>query len=175
VKFTRNSISINLVLGDITDFTGDAIVNPANRYLVMGGGVAAAIKRRGGDEIEIEARRHAPLDIGRAVVTSAGRLKCRAVIHAPAVEKPGGRSTPEYVYKATLAALRVAREHGFKSIAFPLMGAGVGGLTPEESVNAMLKAITETGRDLDIYIYVTRQDILERIRVYLKQNNWMEA
>ena len=126
MRLSKNSASVTLVLGDITEFTSDAVVNPANKYLVMGGGVAGAIKKKGGEEIELEARRYAPIEIGEAVVTSAGGLKCRAVIHAPTVESPGGRSTRNYVYRATLAALKVARELGFKSIAFPLMDAGVG-------------------------------------------------
>lgn len=172
MKFTKNSVSIRLIIGDLTEFEGDAIVNPANRYLVMGGGVAAAIKRKGGEEIEREARRYAPVEIGEAIVTSAGRLKCKAVIHSPTVEAPGGRSTLEYVYKATLAALRVAREHYFKSIAFPLMGSGVGGLTPEESIKAMTRAFLEVGENMDIYIYVTKQELLEKITIFLRQNNW---
>jgi O-acetyl-ADP-ribose deacetylase (regulator of RNase III) len=154
LRLSKNSVSVTLVLGDITEFTGDAIVNPANKYLVMGGGVAAAIKRKGGVEIEHEARRYAPLEIGEAVVTSAGRLSCKVVIHAPTVDSPGGRSTRDYVYKATLAALRVARERGFKSIAFPLMGAGVGGLSPEESIDAMSRAFLEAGRAVSFFMII---------------------
>ncbi len=174
MKFAKNSVSIRLIIGDLTEFEGDAIVNPANRYLVMGGGVAAVIKRKGGEEIEREAKKYAPVEIGEAVVTSAGKLKCKAVIHSPTVEAPGGRSTPEYVYKATLAALRVAREHYFKSIAFPLMGGGVGGLTPEESIKAMTRAFLEVGENLEIYIYVTKQELLEKITVFLRQSGWKE-
>ncbi|MCI4438073.1 MAG: macro domain-containing protein [Ignisphaera sp.] len=175
MKLSKGGVIVNLVVGDITEFSGDAIVNPANRYLVMGGGVAGAIKRKGGEEIEKEARRYAPIDIGQAVVTSAGRLKCRAVIHAPTVETPGGSSSPEYVYRATLAALRIAKERGFKSIAFPLMGAGVGGLTPEQSVEAMAKAFEEIGQGLEIYIYVLREDALKTVAEHLKKLGWVEA
>lgn len=175
MRLSKGGVIVNLVVGDITEFSGDAIVNPANRYLVMGGGVAGAIKRKGGEEIEKEARRYAPIDIGQAVVTGAGRLKCRAVIHAPTVEAPGGSSSPEYVYKATLAALRVAKERGFKSLAFPLMGAGVGGLTPEQSVEAMAKAFEELGQGLEIYIYVLREDVLKTVAEHLKKLGWVEV
>jgi O-acetyl-ADP-ribose deacetylase (regulator of RNase III) len=175
LRLSKNSVSITTVLGDITEFAGDAVVNPANKYLVMGGGVAAAIKGKGGEEIEREARMYAPLEIGEAVVTSAGRLKCRAVIHAPTVESPGGRSTRDYVYRATIAALRVARERGFKSVAFPLMGAGVGGLSPEESIDAMSRAFLEAGEGLEIHVYVTRREVLERIASHLKQSGWREV
>ena len=174
LRLSKNSVSVTLVLGDITEFTGDAIVNPANRYLVMGGGVAGAIKKRGGVGIEHEARKYAPIEIGEAVVTSAGRLKCKAVIHAHTVDSPGGRSTRDYVYKATLAALRVARERGFKSIAFPLMGAGVGGLSPEESIDAMSRAFLEAGEGLELYIYVTKQEVLKAISSHMLRSGWRE-
>ncbi|AFK51609.1 Appr-1-p processing domain protein [Thermogladius calderae 1633] len=75
-------VTIQVVSGDITEFEGDAIVNPANTLMIMGGGVALAIKRRGGAEIEEKARRHAPVPIGGAVATGAGRLRVRYVIHA---------------------------------------------------------------------------------------------
>ena len=156
-------VSITVVVGDITEFAGDAIVNPANTLLIMGGGVAGAIKRRGGKEIEDEARRYAPIPIGKAIATKAGRLKCKAVIHSPTVELPGSPSSKENVYKATKAALELAKQMGFKSIAFPLMGAGVGGLTPEESIEAMAKAFKELGKDLDIHIYVLSDEIFNRV------------
>jgi O-acetyl-ADP-ribose deacetylase (regulator of RNase III) len=174
LRLSKNSVSVTLILGDITEFKGDAIVNPANKYLVMGGGVAGAIKKKGGVGIEREARKYAPIEIGEAVVTSAGRLKCKAVIHAPTVDSPGGRSTRDYVYKATLAALRVARERGFKSIAFPLMGAGVGGLSPEESIDAMSRAFLEAGEGVELYIYVTKQEVLEAISSHMLRSGWRE-
>jgi O-acetyl-ADP-ribose deacetylase (regulator of RNase III) len=174
LRLSKNSASVTLVLGDITEFTGDAVVNPANKYLVMGGGVAGAIKKKGGEEIELEARRYAPIEIGEAVVTSAGGLKCRAVIHAPTVESPGERSTRNYVYRATLAALKVARERGFKSIAFPLMGAGVGGLSPGESIDAMSRAFLEAGEGLEIYVYVTKLEVLEAVSSHMLRGGWRE-
>jgi len=175
LKLTKNNIYVNLVLGDITEFKGDAIVNPANKYLIMGGGVAAAIKRKGGEEIEREAKRHAPIEIGEAIVTSAGRLKCKAIIHAPTVETPGGRSSFEYVYRATLAALRVTRENGFKTIAFPLMGAGVGGLSPEEAIEAMTTTFLEAGENLEIYVYLVSKEVFERIITWLRRSGWREV
>jgi O-acetyl-ADP-ribose deacetylase (regulator of RNase III) len=174
MELVKNGISIKFVIGDLTEFDGDAIVNPANKFLVMGGGVAGAIKRKGGKEIEDEAIKYAPIDIGRAVVTDAGRLKCRAVIHAPTVETLGGRSTSDYVFKATLAALKIAIEKKFKSIAFSLMGAGVGGLSPEESIEYMAKAFEEIGQTLDIYVYVVNKEVFNRITEHLKKLGWRE-
>jgi O-acetyl-ADP-ribose deacetylase (regulator of RNase III) len=174
MELVKNGISIKFVVGDLTEFDGDAIVNPANKFLVMGGGVAGAIKRKGGKEIEDEAVKYAPIDIGQAIVTNAGKLKCRAVIHTPTVEVPGGRSTPEYVYKATLASLKVAKEKNFKSIAFPLMGAGVGGLAVEESIESMAKAFEELGQGLSIHIYLLNEEILSKVIQHLKNLGWKE-
>lgn len=155
---------IRVIHGDICDFEGDAIVNPANTRGTMGGGVALAIKRRGGEEIEREAMAKSPIPIGSAVITTAGRLKCKAVIHAPTVVHPGGASSEEYVYLATLAALRLARDMGYRSLALPLMGAGVGGLAPELSVKAMARAVKESGaRDMELYIYVRDARLLDLV------------
>lgn len=167
MRFSTDKVSINVVVGDITEFVGDAIVNPANTLLIMGGGVAGAIRRRGGIEIEEEARRLAPIPIGRAIVTSAGRLRCRAVIHAPTVEMSGDRSSFENVYKATKAALECAKSYGFKSVAFPLMGAGIGGLSIEESTTAMVKAFKELGENIDLYIYTLDSSVAQRISLRL--------
>jgi len=162
--FRLNRLVVHVVVGDITEFRGDAIVNPANTLGLMGGGVALAIKRRGGSVIEEEAVRQAPIPIGSAVVTTAGKLSAKAVIHAPTVERPGGSSSQDYVYKATKAALAKAVERGFKTIAFPLMGAGVGGLTPRESVEAMARGFREySEHDLEIHIYVRSSDLVDEV------------
>ncbi len=135
--------------GDITRLYVDAIVNPANSLMIMGGGVAGAIRRAGGDEIEVEARRYAPVPVGKAVVTSAGRLQSRIryVIHAPTMERPAMRTTREKVRRATRAAIEAALEKNVGSVALPAMGAGVGGLSVEESTEAMLDAIEEVYRE----------------------------
>lgn len=133
LKLRKNGALLNVVLEDITEFDGDAIVKPANTFMIMGGGVAGAIRRKGGGEIEQGARRNAPVPVGKAAVTSAYKLRCKYVIHSPTVEAPGGRSSAENAYKATRAPLEEAHKIGAKYIAFPLMGAGIGGLSPRES------------------------------------------
>jgi len=169
-------LKVRVVVGDITDFSGDAIVNPANTLGLMGGGVALAIKRKGGSVIEEEAVKQAPIPIGSAVVTTAGKLPVKAVIHAPTVEKPGGPSSFEYVYKATRAALEKAVERGFKTIAFPLMGAGVGGLTPRESVKAMARAFKEyCDRELEVHVYVRAGELVEEVVSTLVEEGFEKA
>jgi Predicted phosphatase homologous to the C-terminal domain of histone macroH2A1 len=175
LKFTKNNIAIDVKLGDITEFNGDAIVNPANTLMIMGGGVAGAIKRKGGEIIELEAKKHAPVPIGEAVVTTAGNLKCRYVIHAPTVKYPGSRSSFEQVYEATKAALLKAKQHGLKSVAFPLMGAGVGGLKIEESVDAMIKAFEEEGEGLDLKIIVRDKEAYSELVKYLESKGLMTS
>lgn len=140
-SFELSGVKIEVIQGDITEMKVDAIVNPANTRLIMGGGVAGAIKRRGGREIEEEAMEKGPVPIGDAVFTSAGRLGCRYVIHAPTVEEPGGSSSLENVSKAMKAALRTAESLKISSIAFPGMGTGVGGLDVRSAVVTMMREI----------------------------------
>lgn len=157
-------VVINAVLGDICDYGGDAIVNPANTRGSMGGGVALAIKLRGGEIIEKEAMAKTPIPIGEAVVTTAGNLRCKAIIHAPTVINPGGPSSTEFVYLATKASLKKAIEHDFRRIALPLMGAGVGGLTTRQSLEAMFRAIREfIDRDVEITIFVRKKELLNEV------------
>jgi O-acetyl-ADP-ribose deacetylase (regulator of RNase III) len=135
----KNRVSV--VRGDITQVEADAIVNPSNSYGVMGGGVALAIKLRGGEEIEREAMAKAPINVGSAAVTTAGRLKAKAVIHASTMQKPAQRVGVNEVRLATRAALQAASQHGFRSVAFPGMGTGVGGVPKDEAARAMLQEI----------------------------------
>ena len=135
---------VHVMLGDITKVEGfDAVVNPANSYLVMGGGVAGALRRAGGREIEDEARRHAPVPVGRAVITGAGRLKVKHVIHAPTMRAPASKIGIGNVRKATAAALEAAEAAGIESLVFPGMGTGVGGVPAGEAAEVMVDVIVE--------------------------------
>jgi len=126
--------------------------------------VALAIKLKGGEVIEEEAVRQAPIPIGGAVVTTGGSLRVKAVIHAPTVVRPGDRSSPENIYKATRAALEKAVERGFRSVAFPLMGAGVGGVPPKEAARAMYSAIREfSDKELEVYIYLRDPTLVDAV------------
>lgn len=122
-RFGRTTVQVHR--GDITELAVDAIVNAANNELWMGGGVAGAIKRRGGSEIEAEAVAQGPIPVGAAVVTKAGRLPARYVIHA-ATMAMDFRTSAEAIRSATRNALWRAQELGLRSIAFPALGAGVG-------------------------------------------------
>lgn len=132
---------IRVLKGDLTKAEADAIVNPANSFGYMGGGVALAIKRVGGEEIEKEAVSKAPISIGKAVATTAGKLRAKFVIHAPTMVNPAGETDGEKVKLAALAALQCAEQNGAKSIAFPGMGTGVGGLSYRAAAEKMVEGI----------------------------------
>jgi O-acetyl-ADP-ribose deacetylase (regulator of RNase III) len=157
VSRTYKGVEVLAVTGDITEQKVDAIVNPANSWLVMGGGVAGAIKRIGGQEIEEEALKHAPISVGKAVATGAGKLKAKYVIHAPTMERPAMRIDVENVKLAVRAALECADELRLKSVAFPGMGTGVGGLALDKAAEAMIdetKKHIEKGTHLNRIIFV---------------------
>ncbi|HIC98389.1 MAG TPA: macro domain-containing protein [Pyrodictiaceae archaeon] len=136
---------VEVFVGDITGVEADAIVNPANSLMIMGGGVAGAIKRVAGDKVEFEARKRAPVPVGKAIVTGAGKLEPRikAIIHAPTMERPAMPTTPEKVFRAAKAALEVAAQHGFESVAMPALGAGVGRVPVKDSIEKILEALVE--------------------------------
>ena len=123
--------------GDLTQIVCDAIVNPANSYGYMGGGVAGAIKRVGGIEIEKEAISKAPIVVGKAVATTAGALPCRYVIHAPTMKRPAMKIDVENVKLATRAALEIGIKLNLKTIGIPGMGTGVGGVPADKAAKAI--------------------------------------
>ena len=135
------SIEIRVVQGSILDVECEAIVNAANSRGLMGGGVAGVIKRAAGSEVEEEARCQAPIPVGSAIITSGGRTRFRAIIHAPTMPDPGMRIAAENVARATRAALERAEAQGFASIALPGMGTGVGGVAHDEAARAMIQEI----------------------------------
>lgn len=133
---------MELIKGDLSKVKADALVNAAGTSLKMGGGVAGALKREGGIEIELEALKHAPPELGRVIVTKAGKLNARHVFHAAAQPHYGNfKATIESVKKATLNSLKKAEDLGCKSIAFPALGCGIAGLKTEKGAKAILETI----------------------------------
>jgi len=114
--------------GDITAQEVDAIVNAANSDLVLGSGVAGAIADHGGSSIAEECRALGPIEVGEAAVTGAGELPARFVIHAAGMPL-GGRASEESVRASLRSALALADREGFRTLACPALGAGVGGLS----------------------------------------------
>jgi O-acetyl-ADP-ribose deacetylase len=139
--------------GDITSLEVDAIANAANNALWMGAGVAGAIKRAGGEEIEREAVAKGPIEIGDAVATAAGRLRARHVIHG-AVMGQDLQTNADLVRRTTRRCLEVADELGAASLALPAFGTGVGRFPLAECAEIMVaEAATFEGQSLERVIF----------------------
>ena len=123
---------IELWNGDICDLEVDAIVSPASTSLWMSTGVAGELKRIGGDEIEFAAVRQAPVELGDAIVTPAGRLAAKVVIHAVSLERDR-RTSDAAIDRAARSAMARVRELGLTSVAFPALGTGIGGFPMDEA------------------------------------------
>lgn len=138
-------IEIKVMHGSILDADAEAIVNAANSQGIMGGGVAGAIKRAAGEDVEEEAMRQAPIAVGHAVWTSGGHTRFHGIIHAATMRAPAMRIPQENVAHATRAALSLADEHGVRSIALPGLGTGVGGVAHTEAARVMIREIRAFG------------------------------
>jgi O-acetyl-ADP-ribose deacetylase (regulator of RNase III) len=124
--------------GDLTEMDVDAIVNAANNDLVLGAGVAGAIYRKGGEEIQKECNRIGSIPVGYAAITGGGKLKARHVIHAASMGLGGVRTTAKSLRTSTAHSLRLAAERNLKCIAFPAVGTGVSGFPMDECAQIML-------------------------------------
>jgi O-acetyl-ADP-ribose deacetylase len=124
--------------GDLTEMDVDAIVNAANNELILGAGVAGAIRRKGGPAIQQECDAIGSIPVGYAAITGGGELKARFVIHAASMEA-GGRTTAQTLRGSTLHSLRLASERALKTIAFPAIGTGIAGFPMPECAEIMLR------------------------------------
>jgi O-acetyl-ADP-ribose deacetylase (regulator of RNase III) len=124
--------------GDLTDMDTDAIVNAANNDLHLGAGVAGAIRRKGGEEIQRECDAIGSIPVGYAAITSGGKLAARHVIHAASMQL-GGRTTAANLRTSVAHSLRIAAERGLKTIAFPAVGTGIAGFPLDECAAIMLQ------------------------------------
>lgn len=135
-----------MVHGDISEQRADALVNAANNHLWMGSGVAGALKRKGGQIIEDEAIKLGPIPIGEAILTTAGELNAKFVIHAAGMGTDL-RTDSKKVKAATQNALNRAHEANLKSIAFPSIGTGVGGFPISSAAKIMVRTAIEFLKD----------------------------
>jgi O-acetyl-ADP-ribose deacetylase (regulator of RNase III) len=133
-------VKLEVVEGNIAELDVDAIANAANNHLWMGAGVAGAIKRAGGEEIEQEAVAQGPIAIGDAVATGGGRLKARHVIHG-AVMGQDLRTDADLVAQTTRRSLELADELGARSLALPAFGTGVGGFPLAECAEILVREV----------------------------------
>lgn len=134
--------AIKLVDADLTEMNVDAIVNAANAALQLGGGVAGAIRRKGGPAIQQECDRIGGTPVGTAVLTTGGNLKAKHVIHAVG-PMMGEDDEDRKLRSATLNSLKVAEENHLKSIAFPAISTGIFGFPIERCAEIMLNTTIE--------------------------------
>jgi O-acetyl-ADP-ribose deacetylase (regulator of RNase III) len=137
MKMKILNTELRLVQGDITELDVDAIVNAANAHLILGEGVAGAIRRKGGPEIQNECDRIGGTPVGTAVITGGGRLKARHVIHAVG-PRMGEGNEDDKLRNATLSSLRVAEDNGLHSLGFPAISTGIFGFPLDRCARIMV-------------------------------------
>jgi len=147
---------IHLSVGDVTESGADAIVNAANNDLILGGGVAGAIRRKGGEAIRRECSEIDSIPIGGAAITGAGNLKARYIIHAASMQL-GGNATAQALRSSTAHSLRIASEKKLTSIAFPAVGSGIAGFPLRGCAEIMLR---ETAKHLSGATSLERVDFV---------------
>jgi O-acetyl-ADP-ribose deacetylase len=163
----KSTVTVEVIEADIADVAAigcEAYVNAANNELWMGAGVAGALKRAAGDVVEREAVDQGPIEVGDAVLTSAGRMPApaRAIIHAAAMgftDRTQIYASPETVAAATRRSLQLCDQDGLTSVAFPALGTGVGGLEIEACAAAMVTAVREhleAGSAITRVVFVVR-------------------
>ena len=131
---------ILIIDGDLVEQDVDAIVNAANNELVLGGGVAGAIRRQGGPAIQAECDAHGPIAVGEAAITGAGELPARHVIHAASMGL-GGRTTRASLTSSMDHAFRLARDNDVRTIAIPAVGTGIAGFPINECARVMAECL----------------------------------
>lgn len=141
-------VEIVITKGDITEADTEAIVNAANNRFQMGGGVAGAIKKKGGEVIQEEAVKQGPVNVGEAVITGAGSLKSRYVIHA-ATMKLDFKTNEEIIRKAAYNTLVLAQRQGIKSISLCALGCGVGGFSYKDCAKIMAQEVHHYLREFE--------------------------
>jgi O-acetyl-ADP-ribose deacetylase (regulator of RNase III) len=150
--------SVEVLEIDITQLEVDAIANAANTRLMHGGGVAGAISRAGGPDVQAESDRKAPIGLGDAVETTAGAMPARWVIHAATMEL-GGPTSADIIRRATAATLWKAEELGARSLALVAFGTGVGGFPLDEAAEievAEVRSHLESGSRLERIVFAVR-------------------
>ncbi len=138
---------IRIETGDLTEKHVDAIVNAANCDLQLGGGLAGAIRRAGGPNVQAECDRHGPVTVGEAAITAAGDLPARYIIHQASM-RMGEQTTPDALRDSTHAVLQIAANaQDIRTLAFPATGTGIAGFPPDEAAEIMIGEVLDHLRE----------------------------
>ena len=140
MTWRTDGLTVEVLQGDLTQQDVDAIVNAANNDLELGGGVAGAIARAGGPQIQTECRAIGAIKLGDAAITTGGTLAARFVIHAASMQL-GGRTSAESLRHSTRRSLEIAGERGLRSIAFPAVGTGIARFPLDECARIMVEEV----------------------------------
>jgi O-acetyl-ADP-ribose deacetylase (regulator of RNase III) len=147
-------VQVHVAKAELWTLPVDAIVNPANSLGIMGGGISGMLKRQGGDVIQQAAMAASPIAVGAAIVTTAGQLPAKHVIHVPTMEEPGMKIGAENVRRAARAALIAADRNQFKVIAIPGIGTDLGDVPIEEAARAIVEEVRAHRRPCPETIYL---------------------
>jgi O-acetyl-ADP-ribose deacetylase (regulator of RNase III) len=151
---TATRVQVHVARAELWTLPVDAIVNPANSLGIMGGGIGGLLRRQGGDVIQQAAMQAAPIAVGAAIVTTAGQLPAKNVIHVPTMEEPGMKIGAENVRRAARAALIAADRNNFKVIAMPGIGTDLGEVPVDEAARAIVEEIRAHRRPNPETIYL---------------------
>ena len=162
-----NNTEILIVKGDITESSTEAVVNAANNEFRMGGGVAGAIKKAGGKIIEQEAMEKSPVGLGEAIITSAGSLKAKYVVHAVTM-KMDFRTNEDIIRASTYSSLICAQENKVSSIAFCALGCGVGRFSLQAASKIMAQEVFR-------YLWQVKKPTLRKIVFVLNSDKAFEV
>jgi O-acetyl-ADP-ribose deacetylase (regulator of RNase III) len=151
-------MNVTIIEGDLLDQDVDVIVNAWNRniipwWLLLPQGVSGAIKKRGGTGPFKELQKHGAIALGEAVLTSAGRLRFKGIIHVAGINMLW-RASERSIRDSVRNAMKLAADHGFHSIAFPLIGAGSGGFNGERAKDFMLDELQKLESPLEVTVVV---------------------
>jgi O-acetyl-ADP-ribose deacetylase len=152
---------LEVIDSDVTGLEVDAIANAANTMLMHGGGVAGAISRAGGPEVQRESDAKAPIGLGEAVETTAGEMPAKWVIHAATMEL-GGPTSADIIERATRSTLAKAEELGARSLALVAFGTGVGGFPVDEAAGIMVPVAREHQGELERIVFAVHGEAAER-------------
>ena len=147
-------MQVHVAKAELWSLPVDAVVNPANSLGIMGGGIGGSLRRQGGDVIQQAAMAVAPIAIGAAIVTTAGQLPAKNVIHVPTMEEPGMMIGAENVRRAARAALIAADRNNFKTIAIPGIAVELGNVPTDEAARAIVEEIRAHRRPCPETIYL---------------------
>jgi O-acetyl-ADP-ribose deacetylase (regulator of RNase III) len=163
-------MQVHVAKAELWSMPVDAVVNPANSLGIMGGGIGGTLRRQGGDVIQQAAMAAAPIAVGAALVTTAGQLPAKHVIHVPTMEEPGMMIGAENVRRAARAALIAADRNQLKVIAIPGIGTDLGNVPIDEAARAIVEEIRAHRRPCPetIYLVDTNENMIAALEEALR-------